>query len=105
MNPRFIELALRKQRLQLRSAALRDDLARYAAPLAPAFGIADRVRDGFHWLRRHPEAVFAGTVALLVARPRRLFRWARRGVIAWQAWQRLHRLLDAGPTGHENPSR
>lgn len=105
MNPRFVELALRKQRLQLQSAALRNDLARHAAPFVPAFGIADRVRDGFRWLRRHPEAVVAGTVALLVARPRRLFRWARRGVIAWQAWRKLHGLLDAGRPGHENPFR
>lgn len=96
MNPRFVELALRKQRLQLRSGALRDDLVRYAAPLAPAFGVADHVCDGFHWLRRRPEAVIAGAVALLVARPRLLFRWARRGMIAWQAWRKIHNTLNAG---------
>ncbi|WIM04954.1 MAG: YqjK-like family protein [Candidatus Nitricoxidivorans perseverans] len=105
MNPRFIDLALRKQRLQLQSAALRNDLARHVAPLAPAFGVADRVREGFRWLRRHPEAVVAGTVALLAARPRRLFRWARRGVIAWQAWRKLRGLLDAEPACHANPFR
>lgn len=94
MNPRLVELALRKQRLQLQSAALRLDLAHRAAPFAPIFGVADRVRNGFRWLRRHPEAVAAAAVALLVARPRQLFRWARRGVIAWQAWRKLHGLLD-----------
>lgn len=93
MNPRFVELALRKQRLQLRSAALREDLARHVAPLTPAFGLADHVRNGFLWLRRHPEAWVAGGVALLVARPRRLFRWTWRGVALWRSWRRLRAAL------------
>ncbi len=85
MSPAIVELALKKQRLQFKSAALRQDFGRQAVALAPIFGAADRVRDGARWLRRHPQAVVAAAVAIVVARPRTVFRWLRRGFFAWQA--------------------
>ncbi|MDK9724044.1 MAG: YqjK-like family protein [Sterolibacteriaceae bacterium MAG5] len=88
MNPQ-VELALKKQRLQLRSAALRDEFAGHGAAFAPLFAAGDGIREGFRWLRRHPEALVATVVAAAVARPRVLFRWARRSVIVWQAWDRF----------------
>lgn len=89
MSPRFLELALRKQRLQLQSAAQREALVAAAAGLAPVFAVADGVRDGAHWLNRHPEWLAGGIVALLVARPRAVLRWARRGFFAWQLWRKV----------------
>lgn len=99
MNPRLLELALRKQRLQWEIAAQRDQLARYGAGLAPAFGAADHVREGVRWMRQHPEAVAAGVAALVVVRPRVAWRWARRGVFAWQAWRRLREVIGLRPVG------
>jgi hypothetical protein len=87
--PRDIELALKKQRLQLRSAALRQQMSGQAGALDPLFLTADRLNNGIGWLRRHPEAVVAAVVAIVVARPRRAFRWARRAFFAWQVWRRL----------------
>lgn len=95
MNSRQIELALRKQRLQLKSAILRDEFAAHATALSPLFAAGDKVHDGALWLRRNPEIAVAAGVALLVARPRTLFRWARRSVVAWQAWSQLSAWLDA----------
>ena len=94
MNARRLELALRKQRLQLRSAQLRADFAADAAAFEPLFVAGDRVRDAAHWLKRHPELPVAAGVALLVARPRRLLGWARRGLFAWQAARRLRLWFD-----------
>lgn len=94
MNPRLLALALKKQRLQWEIAAQREQLARYGSGLAPAFGAADRVRDGARWLRRHPEAVAAGIAALVAVRPRVAWRWARRGFFAWQAWRRVREAVD-----------
>ena len=91
----LLELALKKQRLQLRSTDLRDDLASHAAAFEPLFAAGDAVCEGAHWLRRNPEIAAAAGVALLVARPRMLFRWARRSVVAWQAWSRLNAWLEA----------
>lgn len=85
----MLELALRKQRLQLQSAAQRDALVSAGAGLLPILTAADRVRDGARWLGCHPEWVAGGVVVMLVARPSVVFRWARRSFFAWQAWRRV----------------
>ena len=84
-----VELALRKQRLQFKSTALRRDLAHDINGIAPVFRVAERVRAGIVWLRANPLLVGGVVVALVVVRPKASWRWARRGFIAWQAWRRL----------------
>lgn len=91
MNADALALALKKQRLQLKSATLREQWIGHAAGLRPLCGGVDRVGDGLRWLRGHPQVVMttgvAASVALLVARPRAMLRWARRGVVVWRAWR------------------
>jgi hypothetical protein len=94
VNSTTLELALKKQRLQIASATLRIDFGRYAAGLAPAFSGADCAVETARWLRRHPQVVMAAAVALVVARPKRAWRWARRVFFGWQAWQKLNQLLE-----------
>ena len=47
---------------------------------------------------QHPLAVATGAVAagvaLLVARPRAVWRWARRGLMVWQTWRHSREWLD-----------
>lgn len=95
MNADDLDLALKKQRLLWKSAGLRRQMAHHAAGLAPAFAAADRVQRGALWLRRHPQVGVAAVVGLIVARPGRALRWARRAFFTWQAWQRLQRWLAA----------
>jgi hypothetical protein len=89
MNDTVLELALKKQRLQIASDALRDDFGRHATGLRPLFSGADLTVEGVRWARRNPHIVVAAGVAMLVARPRRAWRWARRAFFGWQAWQKL----------------
>jgi len=84
-----IELALQKQRLQLKSAEQRGELMAAVARLAPAFAVVDGVQDGFRWLRRHPEWLAGGLVTLLVVRPSAVLRLAERGFFAWQLWRKF----------------
>jgi len=93
MNRALLELKLKKERLLAESAARRSDLARHARGLEPVFRAADRVRDGVSWLRRHPALPVAVLAALVVARPRGIVRWARRGIVAWQVLRRANRWL------------
>lgn len=93
-----LELALRKQRLQIAGDGLRIDLARHAAGLAPAFTGADRAVEAVRCLRRHPQVAVAAGVALIVARPSRAWRWGRRAFFGWQAWRRWRNFLDSPPT-------
>lgn len=94
MNAATLELALKKQRLQIVSEGLRTEFGQCAAGLAPVFSAADCVVDGARWLRSNPELVVGAGVALIVARPKRAWRWGRRIFIGWQAWRKLHALLE-----------
>lgn len=93
-----IELALEKQRLRLEIASQRMALSRHAEGLMPVFAAGDRICAGARWAAHHPE-VLAGSVALLAAvRPgvrRFLWRWSRRGFLAWRLWREGKRWLDA----------
>jgi len=93
VSPRMVELALKKQRLQLKSATLRSKLANQAGAWAPAFAAADQVWTGIAWLRRHPALPIALIAALLLARPRALLRIASRGWFFWRGWKRLRDVL------------
>lgn len=93
MNPRQVDLALKKQRLLMRSAMLRENFGDFATIWTPVFAAADHVRAGLVWLRRHPLLPVASLVAILVARPRGVLRWAQRGFFAWQALRRVRAAL------------
>jgi len=84
---------LKKQRLQIRSANLRQEFAAHALAWRPAFALADRGQAAWLWLRRHPALPVGIFVALLVARPRTVLRWAKRGFFVWQTFSRLRGML------------
>lgn len=79
-----LELALKKQRLVLASAALRQSLAEDARPLRPLLGAADTVAAGVRWIKARPGLVALATAVAVVSRPRFLLRWGRRGYLAWK---------------------
>ncbi|MCX7156403.1 MAG: YqjK-like family protein [Rhodocyclales bacterium] len=99
MNSTTLELALKKQRLQIASDTLRAEFGLCAAGLAPAFSGADCAVEGVLWLRRNPQFLIAAGVALVVIRPKRSWRWARRAFVGWQVWRKLNDFLE-----HQRPS-
>lgn len=88
-------LAERRERLLVRSAELRQRIAQDGGALAPPLALADGLREGWRWLRTHPEWPAGAALALLLLKPRRALRWASRGWWAWRLWQRARRALDA----------
>lgn len=93
MNSDRLELALKKQRLQIASERLRSGFAQHAVGLMPAFTTVDHLAAAARWLRRHPQLVVAAGVALVVVRPRRAWRWGRRAFVGWQAWRKVRGFL------------
>ena len=65
MNPKVVELALKKQRLQLQAAAQRVMILQALESATPAFGAAEKVRSGWRWAKAHPEWLAGIGVALL----------------------------------------
>lgn len=88
-----LALARRQQRLLFRSAELRHRWSGAAAAFRPPLATADRVVDAGRWVQAHPEAVLAGSLVLLVMRPRRALRWGLKLWSAWRLWQRVQRTL------------
>jgi hypothetical protein len=84
-------LQQRQLALMLRSAELRQDLAAQMAPLRAPLALADRVREGWRWLRANPEGPIAAAVVITILRPRRAWRWGVRLWWGWRTWRRLQR--------------
>ncbi|MDD2743955.1 MAG: YqjK-like family protein [Rhodocyclaceae bacterium] len=94
MNPRLLELAGRHGALRARIDAQRLQLACHTQPIERALANGDKLISGVDWLKQHPAAVGAGVAALVVARPKRAWRWARRGLVVWRGWSGIKKLLD-----------
>ena len=93
MNPELVELALRKQRLQIRIADQRAAMVRHAQGFAPVFRGVDKAVDGLMWARDHAPLLSGVGLFLLAVRPRAALRWARRGWAGWQLVRRVRALV------------
>ena len=87
------KLALRRQALVMRSAALRETLAADGRNLAPVFDVADRAQDAWIWARARPLAVVLPMVAVgvtwVVRKPSRVLTLPLRAWSLWRLWRRL----------------
>ncbi len=89
MNDKTLELALRKQALQFRIQTQREQWATTLETVDGALDKVSRLRGGIEWLRENAPIVSAVALVLLIARPRRTLRWARRLVLGWQIYRKL----------------
>ncbi|NTV11128.1 MAG: hypothetical protein HGA47_10185 [Zoogloea sp.] len=95
MDPELLEIALRKQRLQLKAEAQREDLASRLEAFGPILATFDRVGEGVDWAKRHAPIVATVSAVLLAIRPRATVRWLRRGWAGWKLFRRLKSSLAA----------
>ncbi|EXI91620.1 MAG: hypothetical protein AW12_01192 [Candidatus Accumulibacter sp. BA-94] len=97
MNQEQIDLAVERGRLLERISSQRQLLAQQLQPLGGAMATADRVvvgaRECGDYLARHPELVATSVAVLVILRPSRVWRWTRRGFLAWRTWRMLRREL------------
>lgn len=93
MNPRLLELATRHGALQARIDEQRRMLVQQAEPLAQALEKGDAMLKGVDWLKHHPAAVGAAVAVVVIARPRRAWRWLQRSFFLWRGWQALRNSL------------
>lgn len=100
MNEARLQLATRRGELKAQIAAQRATLAESTQPLQTLLGAADQVALGANWVKAHPGAVGAGALLLSLLRPRRAWRWGKRGLALWRTWRGLRQRFfgDAPPT-------
>ncbi|MDR1349545.1 MAG: YqjK-like family protein [Zoogloeaceae bacterium] len=95
MNPRLLELREERGLLRARCAGQRHALTQYAPVLEQACTLADRVKAGRDWVKRHPVLVGGVAALLVLARPTRLrliWRLARWSQSLWRGWRGLANL-------------
>ena len=92
-DQRLFELALKKQRVQFESERLRQRVAGEIHGVLPVFDAIDALGSGVRWLKQRPAIPVGIAVAVIVARPRAVFRWGRRAVLGWQAWSKVRDLV------------
>lgn len=83
MNARDAARIVRRERLQARSAQLREALCADCAGLVPALRCADGGLGALRFLQRHRGLLAIGFAAFWLLRPKAALRWTRRGVLAW----------------------
>lgn len=93
MARREVERALKKQRLQAQSRALREELVQHARGVEPVFKAADAVATGWRWLKAHPMVPVAVVAVVVVVKPALVWRVGQGAWVGWKAWQRWRPLL------------
>ncbi len=90
---RYIEIALRKERLLGRIEAQRDQLSGYGGYLIKPFAAADTVLEAARYVKQRPWMAGVAAFALVVLGRRNLWRWAGSGWTVWRTWRMAHQWL------------
>jgi hypothetical protein len=83
MDSRHIELALRKQKLQLRAEAQRTDVTQRLAGIDGALDRVDSLRDNLAWAKDKIPVLSIALLVVLAAKPRLTLRLAKRAWVGW----------------------
>jgi hypothetical protein len=84
-----IDVERKREQLLARCDAQREYLAGLAEQFAGPLKIADGALAGARYLRNHPLALGAVTAVFAASRGRGVWKWARRGFLAWRAYRAL----------------
>ena len=83
MDSRQVDLALRKQKLQMHAAAQRADLSQRLAGIDGALDRVDSLRDNLAWAKDKIPLLSVALLVVLAAKPKLTLRLAKR---AWLGW-------------------
>lgn len=93
MNQRLNEVLIRRGRLLERIATQRAALVQDAPPLRAALYTTDRivagVRSGIDCIKQHPSIAAFAVATLVILKPGRILRWAKRAFLTWHTWRTL----------------
>lgn len=93
MAKTLAELHQEQGRLRERIAAQRRAMGVQLAPLHAALDSGDRGvqagRNAFDMVTRHPVGVAVLAAVLLAVKPRTVWRWGTRALVAWRSWRAL----------------
>lgn len=88
-HQRALELATRRGELTILIAAQREALGNNFRPVTTVLNVGDRAMDGVDWLKHHPALVAVAAAIVVIAKPRGVWRWAKRGFVLARGWKAL----------------
>ena len=83
MDSRQVDLALRKQKLQMQAAAQRADLSQRLAGIDGALDRVDSLRDNLAWAKDKIPVLSVALLVVLAAKPKLTLRLAKRAWVGW----------------------
>ena len=83
MDSRQVDLALRKQKLQMHAAAQRADLSQRLAGIDGALDRLDSLRDNLAWAKDKIPLLSVALLVVLAAKPKLTLRLAKRAWVGW----------------------
>ena len=89
MNPHQIDLALRKQKLQMQIATQRADMTRRLAGIDGALDRVDSLRAHLAWGKDKIPLLSVALVVVLLAKPKLTLRLAKRAWVGWMLARQL----------------
>lgn len=89
MNERLFAIELRRARLIERAAREREDVSAAMQAWSRPLGFIDRCVEAVRFVAARPPLVAGVALVLVLLRPRRAFRWARRAFGLWQSYRWL----------------
>lgn len=93
MNRRLAAIEVKRAHLLERAARERGDVAQALQTWAQPLDFLDRCIDAARFVLSRPPLLAGAAFVLALLRPRRAFRWARRGFALWQGYRWLHRKI------------
>jgi hypothetical protein len=104
VKQKLIDLAVQRGRLLERSAMQREMLRKQLQPVIGAMQRTDRamatLRQGADYLSTHPGMLLTAAATVIILRPRRIWRWSKRGLLLWSVWRKARAFgLNISPRG------
>jgi hypothetical protein len=93
MNRRLAELEIRRALLLERATRERADVDRTLQLWAPPLALIDRCIGVVGYVVSRPPLLAGAAFVLALVRPRRAFKWARRGFALWQGYRWLSKKI------------
>jgi len=89
MNEKLLRLAERRERLVAQAAAQRMALVQNIEPWRIPLARVDQGLAALRVIKSHPALLIGGGILLAALRPGRVWKWLRRGWVAWQMVREL----------------
>lgn len=108
MSSRRLELALKKQRLQMQSETSRAQFISHFEEIRGVLRGVDRIGSGICWIKANAPLLATVATLFLLSRPKKTWRLLRSSWFGWIVWRKARRFIKPAQfllSGHSGGKR